>query len=120
MAVDFKHLAYGIAEKSLKFFVSKEMYALKVKISDKLLTAFQNDVRRIDASDCSKTIFECVTQTILSASPTSQKIGGIDSIFEEEPDLVALLVQKSLKDFFRDFKEMILALTDKVHDFTPL
>ena len=66
-------------------------------------------------------IYECVTQTILTASPSSQSsIGGVESIFEEEPDLVALLVQKSLKSFFKDFREMVLALTDKVHDFTPL
>ena len=92
MAVDFKHLAYGIAEKSLALFVNKQMYALKEKMADKLLTAFQEDVRRIDASDCSKIIFECITQTIFQASPYLKNIGIIDSIFEEEPDLVALLV----------------------------
>ena len=92
IAVDFKLLAYGIAEKSLTFFVSKQMYALKEKMADKLMTAFLSEVRRIDASDCSKTIYEYVAQTILAASPSSHKIGGVDSIFEEEPDLVALLV----------------------------
>lgn len=90
--MDFKHLAYNIAEKSLTFFVKKQMFALKSEIADKLMTAFDNEVKRIDASEFSKAIFECATQKILSASPTNQKIGGLDSIFEEEPDLVAFLV----------------------------
>ena len=30
---------------------------------------------------------------------------------------MAFLVQRSLKSFFRDLREMVLALTDKVNDF---
>ena len=68
------------------------MFALKSDIADTLMTAFDNAVKRINASDFSKTIFDCVAQKILLASPSGCKIGGVDSIFEEEPDLVALLV----------------------------
>ena len=68
------------------------MFGLKSEIADRLLTAFDAGVKRIDAADFSKSIFECVAQKILLASPNSCKIGGSDSIFEEEPDLVALLV----------------------------
>ena len=113
-AVNFKHQAYAIAEKALNFFVSKEMHKLKSSITDQLIAAFQPDVKRVDAVDCSKTILECLTKTILEASP---KYNSHESIFEEEPDLVAFLVQKSLKNFFRDFRDIVLTLTDKVRDF---
>ena len=44
----------------MKFFVGKQMFALKTEIADKLMTAFQKDVKRIDANECSKAIFDCV------------------------------------------------------------
>jgi len=115
---DFGHLGYTIAEKVLTLFVSKQIFQLKSTLADQLLAAFSPDVKRIDAITCVKTILTCATKTILEASPKQLKRNQ-ESIFEEEPDLVALLVQKSLKKFFREFKEIVLALTDKVHDFNP-
>ena len=68
-AVDFKHLAHGIAEKSLSFFVSKQMHTLKAALADQLLTAFSPEPKRIDAIEYSRAILDCVTRKILEASP---------------------------------------------------
>ena len=67
--MDFKHLAYNIAEKALNFFVSKQMLKLKSSITGKLIDAFNSDKKRIDALELSKTILVTLTETILEASP---------------------------------------------------
>ena len=115
---DFRHLGYSIAEKVLTLFVSKQFFELKSTVADQLLAAFSTKVKRIDAITCVKTILNCTTKTILEASPKQLKRNQ-ESIFEEKPDLVAILVQKSIKKFFKEIKEIVLTLTDKVLDFNP-
>lgn len=102
----------------LKLFVSKQILKLKSTLADLLLAAFSPQVKRIDATTWVKTILNCITKTVLEASPKQLKRNQ-ESIFEEEPDLVAILVQKNLKKFFKEFKEIVLILTDKVLDFNP-
>ena len=55
-AIDFKHMAYTIAEKALNFFVSQQMYKLKRNLLEKLLMAYEADTDRISASEVSQVI----------------------------------------------------------------
>lgn len=114
-AVDFKHMAYCIAEKALTFYVRHEMQKLKAQVLEHLLVAYEADCQSIDAAKTYATIFECVSKNILDASPKSSQ-GPVESIFEEEQDLIALLLQRSLKKFFTELKQIILALVDPVND----
>ena len=107
-------MAFTIAEKALTFFVSHEMFKLKTTLLDSLLEAYEPDSNRIEAATVSQAILKTLTQTILDASPRVN--GNQESIFEEEPDLVAQLSQKSLRKFFEELNAMILALVDAVND----
>ena len=90
------------------------MHDLKKTIADQLLTAFDPEVKRIDARDTFKAIMSVTTEKLLEANP---KVRTEDeSIFEEDPDLVANLVQNGIKTLFSDFRSMVLALTDRVQD----
>lgn len=91
------------------------MHKLKSELVDQLITAFEPEVKRMDAKQTVQSILEVLTKTVRRACPNTK--GNQETIFEEEPDLVALLVQKGLKALFSDYKEMVLSLTDKVFDF---
>lgn len=107
-----------MAEKILSLFVKRQIFHLKNDLSERLLSAFSEDTKRIDAVAFATSILTCTTRTILEASPRKLRRGQV-SIFEEEPDLVALLTQKHLKMFFKDFKTIVLTLCDRVQDLTP-
>ena len=114
--VDFRHLGFAVAEKVLTFFVANEMHALKSKLADELFLAFESGQAKLEAGKVYAAILDSVTKTILGAWPRTQI--AEESIFEEDQDLLAQLVQKDLKSFFGDFKHMIFSLVDHVHDLT--
>ena len=89
-AVEFKHMAYTISEKALTFFITHEMQKLKSVLLDQLLETYKFECRRVDAASTYNQILDCVTKSVLKVSP-HMKLDR-ESIFEEEPDLVALLL----------------------------
>ena len=77
------------------------MLELKQKLVDQILKVFDAETKQLDMQEIAFTILHTFTETIFRMQP--QKIEATESIFDEQPDLISNMVQKSVKLLFRDF-----------------
>ena len=115
-APEFRQRALLICEKAITFFVSLQMLELKKATMDQVLKVYDPSVKQIDMLAVQAQITRIFNENIFEMQP--QKEADVESIFDEQPDLVSQMVQKSIKLFFRDFGELLLCLVDKVHGVT--
>ena len=86
------------------------MLELKKATMDQVLKVYDPSVKQIDMLAVQAQITRIFNENIFEMQP--QKEADVESIFDEQPDLVSQMVQKSIKLFLRNFGELLLCLDD--------